>query len=469
MSFNAQKAANPKGPPPSASASSSQSAASSELSASFAASRPKGLLHGLSNAGASLASGAAMGGAALVGMPVVMGRAGAQSGAVGAVFGGLMGTVLGAVVAPIALVGGVAGAGLQVGLGVAAVPGSVVQPRRGKRWCQREGRWVLENLGEEVLPGGDDDILNGAQGEEAPVERHKGGVKDTKYYDALNASPSSDEKTLRKKYYVAARDCHPDRNQSPEAKARFQEVSEAFQVLSDPKLRKKYDEHGLDALSGDRTEAVDTDKIDPTLLYSFMFGSDKLYHLVGRLALATSAMVDDSKISKAQAAELQRRRVGRIAVALAAKLDRHLDAPEAATGWEAEAAALADTSFGAFMLEVIGNAYQLTAVEFLGAFDSGIGMPSIAKWAKSKGAGQKLNSTARKAEFEKMKTTLGAVNISMKVAKNLEEAKDDEQKKKQVEIDAQKELLPSLINIFWMTTVVDVTSTLHEACEKVPP
>jgi hypothetical protein len=39
---------------------------------------------------------------------------------------------------------------------------------------------VLENLGEEVLPGGDDDILNGAKGEEAPVERHKGGVKDTK-------------------------------------------------------------------------------------------------------------------------------------------------------------------------------------------------------------------------------------------------------------------------------------------------
>jgi molecular chaperone DnaJ len=63
------------------------------------------------------------------------------------------------------------------------------------------------------------------------------------YYAALGVSQDADAAAIKKAYRQLARDLHPDKNPgNAEAESRFKEVSEAYDVLSDPKRRAEYDE-----------------------------------------------------------------------------------------------------------------------------------------------------------------------------------------------------------------------------------
>jgi molecular chaperone DnaJ len=63
------------------------------------------------------------------------------------------------------------------------------------------------------------------------------------YYAALGVAQDADAAAVKKAYRQLARDLHPDKNPgNAEAEARFKEVSEAYDVLSDPKRRAEYDE-----------------------------------------------------------------------------------------------------------------------------------------------------------------------------------------------------------------------------------
>jgi curved DNA-binding protein len=63
------------------------------------------------------------------------------------------------------------------------------------------------------------------------------------YYAALGVAPDADEKTIRDAYRRLAREYHPDVNPgNAEAEARFKEINEAYQALSDSEKRRKYDE-----------------------------------------------------------------------------------------------------------------------------------------------------------------------------------------------------------------------------------
>ena len=79
-------------------------------------------------------------------------------------------------------------------------------------------------------------------------------VAETKLYDALSISPTATEDEIKKAYRKAALKWHPDKNKdSPNAVEKFKEVSQAYEVLSDPEKRKIYDQYGLEfLLSGGR-------------------------------------------------------------------------------------------------------------------------------------------------------------------------------------------------------------------------
>jgi len=65
------------------------------------------------------------------------------------------------------------------------------------------------------------------------------------YYDVLGVSKSADESEIKKAYRSLAKKYHPDMNPGDkEAEAKFKEVNEAYDVLSDPDKKAKYDQYG---------------------------------------------------------------------------------------------------------------------------------------------------------------------------------------------------------------------------------
>ncbi|KAM4540756.1 uncharacterized protein V3H82_022701 [Fundulus diaphanus] len=77
----------------------------------------------------------------------------------------------------------------------------------------------------------------------------------TGYYDILEVSPSATQAQIKTAYYKQSFAYHPDRNSgSEEATVRFSEISEAYMVLGNKSLRKKYDT-GLLSLSDLTTRA----------------------------------------------------------------------------------------------------------------------------------------------------------------------------------------------------------------------
>ncbi|KAJ5903428.1 hypothetical protein N7504_005811 [Penicillium tannophilum] len=74
-------------------------------------------------------------------------------------------------------------------------------------------------------------------------------VAETKLYDALSIKPTATQDEIKKAYRKAALKYHPDKNKdNPQASEKFKDVSQAYEVLSDPEKRKVYDQYGLEYL-----------------------------------------------------------------------------------------------------------------------------------------------------------------------------------------------------------------------------
>ncbi|MGB5135145.1 MAG: molecular chaperone DnaJ [Prochlorococcaceae cyanobacterium] len=70
------------------------------------------------------------------------------------------------------------------------------------------------------------------------------------YYDLLGVSRDADADTLKRAYRRLARQYHPDINKDPGAEDRFKEIGRAYEVLSDPQTRARYDQFGEAGLGG---------------------------------------------------------------------------------------------------------------------------------------------------------------------------------------------------------------------------
>ena len=64
------------------------------------------------------------------------------------------------------------------------------------------------------------------------------------FYEVLGVGRNADQSEIQRAYRKLARQHHPDVNKDPSAEARFKEISEAYDVLSDPEQRKRYDAFG---------------------------------------------------------------------------------------------------------------------------------------------------------------------------------------------------------------------------------
>mmetsp|Transcript_2699 Transcript_2699/g.3451 ORF Transcript_2699/g.3451 Transcript_2699/m.3451 type:complete len:403 (-) Transcript_2699:139-1347(-) len=378
-----------------------QQKAKEQLQAILDQSRPKHLGYGIAS-GVGNILGAAVGAVGIVVLAPTLGLGvGAkQGGILGGTVGLVGGVVVGAVGGVALAVGGAVQGVTQVIRGAAATPEAIIAPSQGKWWNEVEGKWILTKLDEEYqnmldVPQDDEDILGDAIKDAEKSTKPPGAVTaskvvDTAYYDALEIAPDAEPSKVKRQYYLLARKYHPDRvgKDDKVCADKFKDIAEAYQVLSDPELRSKYDSEGKDGLSADRT-GVASDGVnqpDPALLFAFLFGSDKFGDYIGRLATATSAVVADSpKIGPTEARTLQHRRVTRLALKLAERLALWVeeDYDGAKAIWTSAAEDLAQASYGTELVHLIGKVYSLQAHRILGSSRSGMGMPSIVQWAKA--------------------------------------------------------------------------------------
>ena len=70
------------------------------------------------------------------------------------------------------------------------------------------------------------------------------------YYEILELERDASDADVKRAFRRLARTLHPDVSEAPDAEERFKEVAEAYEVLSDPDSRSRYDRFGHDGMAG---------------------------------------------------------------------------------------------------------------------------------------------------------------------------------------------------------------------------
>ncbi|BDA45833.1 Chaperone protein dnaJ 10 [Coccomyxa sp. Obi] len=286
-------------------------------------------------------------------------------------------------------------------------------------------------------------------------------VKETEYYDVLGVTPDASAAAIRKAYYLRARKVHPDKNpNNPNATRQFEELSAAYQVLSDPAQRERYDKMGKAAVQGEPM-------IDPAAVFAMLFGSDMFEEYIGQLQMATIATItieaEGREMSqqevRAKLAPIQQARVGQLANKLRQRLEPFVagDVAGFTTSHTKEAERLAEAAFGEAMLHTIGYVYQREAAKELGKGAGPIGtFMGAGEWLRGQGHAVKSQWNAARGAVEIMQ-------VQRQAQKDLAGGQLSEEA-----IGAYFQIhMNKVLDSFWRINVIDIEATVKAVVQQV--
>ncbi len=96
------------------------------------------------------------------------------------------------------------------------------------------------------------------------------------YYDLLGVPRTASDAEIKRAFRTLARELHPDVSGEPDATARFRDVAEAYEVLSDPERRATYDRYGKAGLRRGGFEPHFADFGSLSDIFATFFGEDLL-------------------------------------------------------------------------------------------------------------------------------------------------------------------------------------------------
>ena len=89
------------------------------------------------------------------------------------------------------------------------------------------------------------------------------------YYEVLGISKTATAEEIKRAFRKLAMQYHPDRNKAADAAAKFKEINEAYQVLSDKEKRQLYNQYGFDGLN---QSGFNGENINPFDIFNQFFG-----------------------------------------------------------------------------------------------------------------------------------------------------------------------------------------------------
>eukprot|EP00930_Biecheleria_cincta_P055066 TRINITY_DN41439_c0_g1_i1.p1 TRINITY_DN41439_c0_g1~~TRINITY_DN41439_c0_g1_i1.p1 ORF type:complete len:561 (+),score=117.04 TRINITY_DN41439_c0_g1_i1:21-1703(+) len=446
----------------------------------FSVRAPRDVLSGLWSGIKCVLSGLLLAAAGVIAQPLE----GARSAGITGCFQGL---ALGLCTGLFFAITGVSTGVFQAVRGLYATPRAICMASRGWHWDSETAEWtepkvysLPEEAAEFLAEEANDGVRHPAASGSSPSKR----VVDTYYYDQLEVTPTATAAEIRKAYFRRSKQCHPDKTSDDGAKERFQVISEAYQVLSDPERRRTYDKQG-------RGESAE-DFVDAQIFFTVLLGADALEPYVGRLRLiemfredATAASSDGEGGNLAQhlhCMTAQDKQQARRQVKLAVKLAEQLDsiASQGSTGEAAIERAKSDVrgilgkdvTLQRFIQE-IGWVYKNRAQWHLAKLESPLGALGFrALSSKIRGRGREASQQATTAQL--------AVRSLFKLRKIVSEADDAEQAKHAAGTDAAEteaaetdmpaalnSALPTFMETFWSLSSHDITGTLDKVIERV--